>query len=657
MACVLDEPFSVRELALTLSKPEGAMALRAREAVAAGWLVDDGEGLRFTSDRVRTAARDDLVPSVWRSLRRVAGRALGADGAAPHRVARMFEIGAESGDREAIDWLIRGARARAGTSPEESIRFLRRATDLCERDEDRIRVSIALAEVLTLSGRADEAADVVFAALGRAHDREAHLRLVTALARARRAGGRPADAARVLEDLLERPEAPGVAVGTRARLLSAKGDALVLAGRLAAGDVAANAGLDLALLEADETTAGVARSALARSRLWRGDIAGALELSATAADAALLGADEAARGDGVYLLAMHLMHADRFAESEALFRRELAALENEADLRALVAHRGLGFIAYHRGRWPEARSSLDRGWSEGRGRAVPMDLIPSLAILAVIDLGRGRPGASRGWVDAAFDEVLRSGTRFSIEWPLWARALLHEAEGELAAAAADAREALAAISASGTAYRLRFVGADLVRLGGASGDISLAMTVADRLTELAAGGIDSFSALARLCKGMAAADPANLQTALELYRRTQRTAELAAALEAVGTFQAQRDGLGREQLVEALSIYEAMGSRYHAARIRATLRHHGWRLGARAARRRATSGWASLTDAERAIARLVGEGLTNRQIATRLFVSPRTVESHVGRLRAKLGAGSRVAIAGHVERAADGLGH
>jgi DNA-binding CsgD family transcriptional regulator len=62
-------------------------------------------------------------------------------------------------------------------------------------------------------------------------------------------------------------------------------------------------------------------------------------------------------------------------------------------------------------------------------------------------------------------------------------------------------------------------------------------------------------------------------------------------------------------------------------------------------RRRATSGWESLTDAEREVAHLVGEGLRNAEIAERLFVSRRTVESHVSRLYTKLGAEHRVALA------------
>jgi DNA-binding CsgD family transcriptional regulator len=65
----------------------------------------------------------------------------------------------------------------------------------------------------------------------------------------------------------------------------------------------------------------------------------------------------------------------------------------------------------------------------------------------------------------------------------------------------------------------------------------------------------------------------------------------------------------------------------------------------RGERNRPTSGWASLTPTERDVVRLVSEGLANKDIAKRLFVSPRTVQTHLTHVYTKLGITSRVQLA------------
>ena len=64
----------------------------------------------------------------------------------------------------------------------------------------------------------------------------------------------------------------------------------------------------------------------------------------------------------------------------------------------------------------------------------------------------------------------------------------------------------------------------------------------------------------------------------------------------------------------------------------------------RGQRKRPTSGWASLTPTERDVVRLVSEGLTNNDIAARLFISPRTVQTHLTHVYTKLGLTSRVQL-------------
>ena len=70
----------------------------------------------------------------------------------------------------------------------------------------------------------------------------------------------------------------------------------------------------------------------------------------------------------------------------------------------------------------------------------------------------------------------------------------------------------------------------------------------------------------------------------------------------------------------------------------------------RGERQRPVSGWGSLTPTERAVVGLVSEGLANKAIATRLFISLRTVESHLTHVYAKLGLTSRVQLAQEAAR-------
>jgi DNA-binding CsgD family transcriptional regulator len=64
----------------------------------------------------------------------------------------------------------------------------------------------------------------------------------------------------------------------------------------------------------------------------------------------------------------------------------------------------------------------------------------------------------------------------------------------------------------------------------------------------------------------------------------------------------------------------------------------------RGERKRPSSGWGSLTPTEHDVVRLVAEGLANKQIGGRLFISPRTVQTHLTHVYAKLGLTSRVQL-------------
>jgi class 3 adenylate cyclase/DNA-binding CsgD family transcriptional regulator/tetratricopeptide (TPR) repeat protein len=97
-----------------------------------------------------------------------------------------------------------------------------------------------------------------------------------------------------------------------------------------------------------------------------------------------------------------------------------------------------------------------------------------------------------------------------------------------------------------------------------------------------------------------------------------------------------------EQVRQALAAFETLGATRYADRARRALRGLGFR---QPSRRRPRGAEEPLSRREMEVATLVAQGLTNAEIADRLVVSVRTVESHLDHVYTRLGLSSRVALA------------
>ncbi len=95
----------------------------------------------------------------------------------------------------------------------------------------------------------------------------------------------------------------------------------------------------------------------------------------------------------------------------------------------------------------------------------------------------------------------------------------------------------------------------------------------------------------------------------------------------------------RAQLTGALDVFQRLGAGPWAARAGGELRATGLTIG-----QLPGDGPASLTPQQREIAQLAAAGLTNKQIAERLYLSPRTVATHLHQLFPKLGVTTRAAL-------------
>lgn len=103
-------------------------------------------------------------------------------------------------------------------------------------------------------------------------------------------------------------------------------------------------------------------------------------------------------------------------------------------------------------------------------------------------------------------------------------------------------------------------------------------------------------------------------------------------------------------LEEALAIFTAVRATPAEGRCRASLRRLGVHKGVRGQRQRPATGSQALTPTERRVVDLLAEGPTNREIAERLFISSRTVETHLANAFRKLGVSSRTELAAAIAR-------
>jgi DNA-binding CsgD family transcriptional regulator len=185
----------------------------------------------------------------------------------------------------------------------------------------------------------------------------------------------------------------------------------------------------------------------------------------------------------------------------------------------------------------------------------------------------------------------------------------------------------------------------MVRMAVAVDDRELAESAvadANRRTELSPG-VPSLAAIAAHASGLLNRDTDRLSEAVSLFERSPRSLALAAAWEDLGLAHQRQGNAGSaiDALTQALVLFARAGATRDAARLRSGLRDLGIRRRVATAEKPA-AGWAAMTKSELAVAQLVADGLTNREVAERLFVSPHTVNTHLRHVFAKLDVNSRV---------------
>ena len=386
------------------------------------------------------------------------------------------------------------------------------------------------------------------------------------------------------------------------QILTWQASAAIAAGDPIAARVAAEEGRDVAEAIGDRFNSRHCRMCLGLAQSYQGDLAGAVAQLGEAAA-------EAKAGHDGFHAAASLAHQGTVlalqGETDAARAAADASLESAPEFGALVASVGyfaLGNAALAAGDVGTARDATAAAWEHGSGSPAYAALLRPIIALAA--LAGGDQIAARRWAD----EAVATATGWTVMSALNTRARVAITQGEPEQAERDAHDTLAIAA-----------------------ELEAHLAPPSPLECLATLAVDarSYREAARL---FAAAAAIRLRIGAVRFKIYDAGYEASVA--------ALRDAMGENDFDSAWAEGAALSTEEAIA----------YAQRGRGQRKRPTSGWASLTPTERDVVRLVSEGLANNDIATRLFISPRTVQTHLTHVYTKLGLTSRVQLAQEAAR-------
>jgi DNA-binding CsgD family transcriptional regulator len=657
VAALLGGEFAVTEVAALSGRSIFHLSDDLQEAVAAGILVDAGHRMRFRHPLIRQALYDGMPAALRVALHRAAAQSLkDIGGVDPQRVAQQLLAAGTAGDHWARRWLVDSAPVLAVTAPRIAAELLRRELDHGTTQEDRVPLSIALAEILLGTGEHEEAASRARQALAGSAEPADCGRVHWILARALVSGGDTDAAVATVEQALSRADLPGT---WRARLLAA----LAMFQRAGSGELEiADATARLAL-EVSAESGDAFAAAYASTALWLTQSVQRRHLTALAyVDRALETLNTTADHADLRAFAMHariftLQNLSRMPDAEAALhdaRRFLHDADRADDAMSSIT---AAVLMYWLGRWDDCLAELDsvdhsvsaltyRGLREGG----PVWLWHGVkALIAIRRDDRARVGAH---LRAGLDQPLVTvADRENMDFLMFARALAAEQDGDRHLALSHLGGLLDRRPGEMTLTHQWLP--VFVRLALAVDDRSAAKTALEVCAaEAAAEQVPArATAAAAWCAGLHDGDPNLLREAEDHFRAAGIPVDLAGVLEDLAVVLAdQGDPTGSKAVMgEALDLYGGFGAVWDLRRAEARLRAYGIRHGVRGPRaKRAAHGWEALTPTEQKVALLVAAGRSTPDIAQSLFLTRRTAQTHISRILAKLGMRSRVEIAREV---------
>jgi DNA-binding CsgD family transcriptional regulator len=634
-AAMLGEGFGVTELAKLSGRSPAALLAPLRDALAAGLLVEDGEQLRFRHDLLREAIAARLPAAVRLALRREAAEVLLRHGASVTAIADLVAEVARPGDTNALALLGRAVREIGATAPVLAAPLALRALELTPaRDPARAELVLEAVDQLVRAGRVAAADRLLRDSVGVGIDPEdeAMAWLKIGIVKLQYAPG-------TLPERCRRALAlPGLTPATRIRLTALHACVEEMRSELNEAALLVAQLNEMARTGADTHFDMVPRALMAyvqgepqracalAAEAWRlhaGSADDELQLWAPDAWHALLLVATLSLDEALPLIDGGLQRA-RDGGIVAMLR-----------IWTTIRCRALWELGHLADAWAEAEAVLDMADSSSDLGGGYLNGVAAY-LMARIALRTGDT-AQLAVAQRSVDQLRRNESRCGQAMSAWVAALLGD----------DVDPEHVDVVRNGlvhaTAPLAYADSVDLVRLLLARGRDEDADAVVRRLEAAAAErpGFPFLAGAARHARGLLDRDPQALDEALALHASDPRSLIRADLLADAGSAHSGHfDTVA--MLHQALAAYQECGAQRDAARVRQLLRDKGVRL--RAVAITADPAWPELTDSETIVARLVAQGMTNRQIAEQLFVSPHTVNSHVRHIFTKLTIRSRVEL-------------
>jgi DNA-binding CsgD family transcriptional regulator len=637
-AAVLGDGAGPAEAARLAELPEPEAA-QAADLLAALAILKPADRLEFAHPIVREAVYSDIGPRERARAHARAALILAGAGAPDERVAAQVVKADPAGDLQRVELLRRvAAGALVQGAPAAAAAWLRRALAEPPAPEARAAVLLELGSAELRLG-APEAAEHLAAAAELLRDEPVELaRAVRQLALALTISGRADQSVASLEGAIElvEPVDPELALMLEGELASHARQATVEARAPAVRRLERHG-------ELEGSTPGerIVLASLACERASRTESAAeaAAHLKGALAEGRLLAEQDVDVGGPFYDIVMGLLAADALDVAERALERALSDAKARGSIPAVAYLTGRrGWVHLRRGAVAQAEADGRTAVELLTTHGIPLGLPSSLALLTEALVECGQADAAGEELSRIGDEILPGPTNnFFFE----ARALVNLAQGRT-------RQGLDDLLEFGRRDELWGVANPIAsRWRSRAALAHLALGEAEEARDLAAEDLErarrwgTARGVGVALRAGALVDGApvdRLRAAVDVLSGSTARLEHARALVDLGAAMRRdnRRAEARGALEEGLDLAERCG----AAALAETARTELLAAGGRSSDPYG-EGLAQLTVSERRVAELAAEGRSNPEIAQALFVTRKTVETHLGHVYRKLDIAGR----------------